>query len=118
MYNRVLTSTEITKNFNAYATKFGLSTIGSESVSSTSANITINSVKGVNISGVISGAGQITKVGADSLLLTGVNTTTGALNVNAGTVKLGATNVINDSADVYFNGGNLSTGYNEVIRRI
>ncbi|NDB59727.1 hypothetical protein EB001_14965, partial [bacterium] len=111
VYNRVLSSSEINQIYNSLTSKSG-------STSGSSANLTINTDKGIRISGVISGGGQLTKLGSDSLLLTGTYSSTGAVNINAGSVKLGATNIINDSTDIYFNGGNLTTGYNETIRRM
>ena len=126
IYNRALSSEEIIQNFNSQAARFNQSTIsggGSSSssivgVSTTAANITINSVKGIRISGVISGIGQLTKLGADSLLLTGTYSSTGAVNINAGSVKLGAANIINDSTDINFNGGILSTNHDEILRKL
>jgi autotransporter-associated beta strand protein len=42
------------------------------------------------IAGVISGGGNPTKLGSGTLILTGANSFTAALNVNAGTVQIGA----------------------------
>ena len=50
--------------------------------------------------------------------MNGANTYSGSTIVTVGTLKLGAAGVINDSADIYMNGGNLSTGYNEVMRKM
>ena len=116
MYNRVLSVSEIEQNYNTNALRFGRSTIGLGG--GQSGNITINSVKGVRISGIITGTGNIIKSGSDTLLLTGSNTYSGSTTINSGTIKLGAAGVINDSADMYMNGGNLSTGYNEIMRKL
>ncbi|MEI7488880.1 MAG: LamG-like jellyroll fold domain-containing protein, partial [Chryseobacterium sp.] len=111
VYNKVLTSSEVSTNYNALKSRFidGMST---------SSNMTINSVKGVRISGVISGAGQVTKIGLDSLVLTGTYSSTGKVNINEGAVKLGAANIINDSTDINFNGGVLSTNNDEIVRKL
>ena len=50
------------------------------------------------ISGAISGAGNLTKTGAGVLQLSGANTNTGNLIVQDGTVQLGASNVLTDTA--------------------
>jgi hypothetical protein len=115
VYNRVLTPAEITQIYNATKSRFGIDGI---SGTYTSTNITINTNKGVRISGVISGIGQVTKIGLDSLLLTGTYSSTGKVNINEGAVKLGAANIINDSTDINFNGGVLSTNHDETIRKL
>lgn len=50
------------------------------------------------ISGAISGAGNLTKTGIGVLQLSGANTNTGNLIVQDGTVQLGASNVLTDTA--------------------
>jgi autotransporter-associated beta strand protein len=52
------------------------------------------------ISGAISGAGTLTKTGAGVLQLSGANTNTGNLNLQDGTVKLGANNVLTDTTSL------------------
>ena len=74
--------------------------------------LTINNNKAaVNVSGgVISGTGgMLTKLGTDTLTLYTANTYTGRTKISAGTLKLGASNLINDASDIYFDGGNFST---------
>jgi fibronectin-binding autotransporter adhesin len=65
------------------------------------------------ISGVISGAGNLTKVGSGTLTLTGDNTFTGTLTVTLGTVVLNDADgdtgtVLSDSASVTVNGGTVT----------
>lgn len=60
------------------------------------------------ISGDISGSGTITKQGAGVLVLSGANTHTGQLNLEQGTVKLGASGVLPDANAVQM-GVNAST---------
>jgi fibronectin-binding autotransporter adhesin len=51
-----------------------------------------NSATTLTLSGVIGGAGNVTKGGAGILLLSGVNTFTGALSIHAGTIEIGSIN--------------------------
>ncbi len=62
------------------------------------------------ISGAISGSGILTKQGTGTLLLSGANTHTGNLNIQQGTVKLGASDVLPDANVVQLgvNGSNTS----------
>lgn len=60
-------------------------------------------------SSTISGTGDVTKVGAGNLTLSGANTYTGATTVSAGTLILGANNVFADSGNVSVSGGTLNT---------
>src|SRR6478609_2761306 len=50
-------------------------------------NITVNDPKGATISAVIGGTMGVTKLGAQALTLSGANTFTGNVAVNAGTLK-------------------------------
>src|SRR5262249_2139510 len=52
----------------------------------------------LSVSAVISGTGGLTKAGAGTMALSGLNTYSGATNVSLGTLKLGASNVIPDGA--------------------
>lgn len=82
------------------------------------ATITLNANRGISLgasggtintglnpitySGIIAGTGALTKAGSGSLVLNGVNTYSGATNINSGTLRLGGTagERINNSSDV------------------
>ncbi len=59
---------------------------------------------------VMTGTNGLTKTGTNVLTISGANTYTGATTVTAGTVQLGAANVIADASNVTLNGGTLRTG--------
>jgi autotransporter-associated beta strand protein len=59
---------------------------------------------------VMTGTNGLTKTGTNVLTISGANTYTGATTVTAGTVQLGAANVIANASNVTLNGGTLRTG--------
>ena len=77
----------------------------------------------LTIGGVISGFNNggfgITKAGAGTLLLSGVNTYSGTTTVNAGILQIGVANSISTSSNMILTGGTFSTGtaagYNETV---
>ncbi|WP_339931902.1 autotransporter-associated beta strand repeat-containing protein [uncultured Brevundimonas sp.] len=68
-------------------------------------------------SGVISGAGSLSQSGAGVMTLSGTNTFTGDARVDAGTLRLGASNVIADTARLFvYSGATLDIqGFNETV---
>jgi len=64
----------------------GAHTISSALALASSLNLNQNSTGALTLGGVISGAGGLTKGGSGNLILSGANTFTGTLLVNAGTV--------------------------------
>ncbi|NBP46334.1 MAG: hypothetical protein EBU72_14190, partial [Betaproteobacteria bacterium] len=72
----------------------GLTGTGNIVTGGASSNLTINQAGNSTYSGVISGAGSVTKLGAGTLTLSGANTYTGGTTVSAGTLALGASNVL------------------------
>jgi fibronectin-binding autotransporter adhesin len=57
-----------------------------------------NNNSNTTYSGVLSGTGSLTKIGAGVLTLSGANSYSGATTISGGTLKLGANNVIPDGA--------------------
>ncbi|NBT25489.1 MAG: hypothetical protein EBT09_02790, partial [Actinobacteria bacterium] len=80
--------------FSAGGTVTGTVALGSAST------IQVASTYTGTIQGVISGSTTLSKSGAGILLLSGANTHSGATNVDAGTLKLGAAGVLSDSTAV------------------
>jgi autotransporter-associated beta strand protein/T5SS/PEP-CTERM-associated repeat protein len=78
--------------------------------------LTVAGAGNTTISGAVSGAGGLTKTGAGTATLSGDNTFTGTLRVNQGTLQLGASDRIANSANMELNGGTFHTGgFNETL---
>jgi len=85
------------------ASNFALSDTGSSAVTINVGNNSANST----YSGVMSGAGGLSKIGTGTLTLSSANTYAGATSISAGTVQLGVANAIPGGAgkgDVTVNG--------------
>ena len=65
-----------------------LITTGGINTGTASSTLILDVVKGVHIRGVISGAGALTKISADTLLLSGANSYSGATTLSAGVIQL------------------------------
>ncbi len=77
---------------------------------------TITTTTGTHtISAVIAGSADLTKAGAGTLELTGVNTYTGATHISAGILQLSGSGSINNSTVTIASGGALATSVNTVI---
>ena len=87
---------------------------GNVSIGSAGTNLALTAQSGgaVAFTGVLSGTGGFTKSGAGVVQLSGANTFGGAISINNGTLRLGATNTIPNTANVTFNadGVTLSSG--------
>ena len=71
------------------------------------ANVTVNPTFTATISSAIAGTAGLNKTGTGALTLSGTNTYTGTTTVSAGTLTLGANNVLADASFVAVNGGTL-----------
>jgi|GEM_PF-1706261 len=83
---------------------------------STGGSLEPNSGHTLTVTGVIDGAGALTKSAAGTIILTGVNTYEGGTVINAGTLSIGAdSNLGAANTSVTMNGGTLSflAGINE-----
>ena len=70
--------------------------------------LTINGTNNISLSGIISnssGTGALKKIGSGTVTLIGNNTYTGATNINAGSLVLGADERLNDTGTVNIGGG-------------
>ena len=79
--------------------------------------ISTDGTGGVTVSAIISGTGPLTKSGSGTgiLVLSGVNTYSGATNVTSGTLQLGAAGVIPDASALTVNGTLDMKGFSETV---
>ena len=75
--------------------------------------LTVGDVNNTTYSGIISGAlGGITKEGAGTLILNGINTYTGTTRINAGTLQIGNGSALGTGAGGVLNSATLNIGSN------
>jgi autotransporter-associated beta strand protein len=76
--------------------------------------LTVNAGSAMTISGAIGGAGNLTKAGAGTLILTGAATYTGGTTVSAGSLQLGVANALGTTTKLTLSGGTVTlTGATE-----
>ena len=98
-----------TYNLNSFSNTIG-SLAGAGAVTLGSATLTTGDSTNTTFAGVVSGSGNLTKVGTGTMTLSGANTATGTLSLNAGTVQLGASGVLAAASTLAFNGGRFAVG--------
>lgn len=82
-------------------------TLGTGAVTN-NGTLAFNRSNAMTVANAISGTGSLSKAGAGTTTLSGANTYTGATTINAGTIALGASNVLPNASSVVVNGGTLS----------
>ncbi len=120
----ITTSGALTQSGGSYLVNLANATqSGTVSLSNnnTAQTLTVQVDSGTStISGVIqnggTGAGNLTKTGTGTLQLSGANTYSGATMVSAGTLQLGASDVLNNSSTLNLAGGTLDlNGYSDKV---
>jgi autotransporter-associated beta strand protein len=85
----------------------GLTGSGNIVTGGASSNLTINQAGDSTYSGVISGSGSVTKLGAGALTLSSANSYTGGTHFNGGRLILGSAGAIGTSGTLSFGGGTM-----------
>lgn len=121
-------STVTVANGATYDTRAGADTIGALagggtvqlSTTSSSAHLTFGGNNtDTTFSGTITGTSGLTKTGTGTTTFSGNNTFTGRLQINSGTVALGANNVFANNMGLTLNGGTFATnGYSDTLGQL
>ena len=95
----------------------GINTWSGTIALSTNSSIGVSTGTELTVSGVISGSAGLTKEGAGTLTLTGVNTFSGDTTIDAGTLKLNSSgNALDSTSNIVLNtGGTLLLGASDQI---
>lgn len=94
-------SNALTLNGGTLSNASGSNTWGGSVAVTTSSNINVAPATFLSLTGAITGSGAVNLTGPGALTISSANNTnTGATNVNAGTLVVGATNAISSSSDV------------------
>jgi autotransporter-associated beta strand protein len=110
-----LTAPGATLDLNGTTQTIG-SLAGVAGSSVTNGNLIVGGADSTTFAGVLSGGGGLTLTGAGSLTLTGANTYTGASTLNAGTLALGADNVLPNLSDVSIGAATLdAAGFDDTM---
>jgi filamentous hemagglutinin family protein len=107
-----------TLNIGTFSDTVGLVTLVDGSITGTTGVLTGTSyeVQNGSISAILAGGGALTKTTGGTVTLSGVSTYTGTTTVNAGTLRLGASGVINDLSSLVVNAGLFDIGaFNETV---
>jgi autotransporter-associated beta strand protein len=94
---------------------------GSGSVTLGPGTLAFNPANGISstFAGVISGSGRVQKIDQGSVTLSGANTYTGGTEIDAGTLRLGANNVLADTGNVVVAGGTLDmAGFSDTVGQV
>ena len=96
-------STKINSVTNAKKLTLSGSVVGNSSLD----NLTFDGAGDIEVKGVLSGSGGLTKLGQGTLTLSGVNTYSGGTNLNGGTLSLYSAAALGATDTISFAGGTL-----------
>ncbi|MFA5262762.1 MAG: autotransporter-associated beta strand repeat-containing protein [Opitutaceae bacterium] len=113
--NTVNSAISMGNNIEIRNTSSGTLSVGG-AISNGGYDLKVAGTSDINLGGVISGTGTLTKIGSNTATLGGQNTYTGETKISEGAIKLGASDRISDSSNLNVNGGTLNlNGYSERV---